>query len=61
LAAVAGRPARLPVPGFALRLALGELGAALVPGQRIAPRAALAGGYVFSHPELAPALEDLLA
>jgi uncharacterized protein (TIGR01777 family) len=61
LAAVAGRPARLPVPGFALRLALGELGAALVPGQRIAPRAALAGGYVFSQPELAPALEDLLA
>ena len=60
LAARAGRPSWLPVPGFALRLALGELGAALVPGQRIAPSVALAGGYVFSHPELAPALEDLL-
>lgn len=61
LAALAGRRARLPVPGFALRLALGELGEALVPGQRIAPSAALAGGYAFSHAELAPALGDLLA
>ena len=61
LAAQAGRPSWLPVPSLALRLALGELGPALVPGQRIMPRAALSGGYEFSQPTLEGALSDLLA
>jgi len=60
LARVLGRPALLPLPTFALRLALGEMGGALVPGQRMAPRAALAGGYTFLHPALEEALRALL-
>ena len=60
LGGVLGRPARLPVPNFVLRLVLGELGSALVPGQHIVPRAALEGGYVFRHPRLEAALGDLV-
>ncbi len=60
LGRVLGRPASLPVPEWALRLALGEAGAAIVPGQRIAPRAALAAGYDYRFPSLEAALVDLL-
>ena len=54
------RPALLPVPGFALRLALGEMGEALFPGQRVEPRAALDQGYRFGFAALSEALADLL-
>jgi NAD dependent epimerase/dehydratase family enzyme len=37
---------------WALRLALGELGDSMVPGQKIAPAAALAAGYAFETPTL---------
>ncbi len=60
LGRVLGRSARLPLPGVALRLALGERGPALVPGQFIEPRAALEMGYGFRHPRLEGALSDLL-
>ena len=56
-----GRPAVVPVPGFALDLMYGsEFGAVLRSGQRVAPRRALDLGYEFRHPELDEALEDLL-
>ena len=56
-----GRPAIVPVPGFALDLMYGsEFGAVLRSGQRVAPRRALDLGYEFRHPELDEALEDLL-
>ena len=41
-----------PVPLWALRLALGALGDSMVPGQKIAPAAALAAGYAFETPTL---------
>ncbi len=62
-AALAGalhRPAFLPSPGFAVRLALGEFGAAILRGQRVHPRRLLEAGYVFQHPHITPALEGLL-
>ena len=56
LGRVLGRPARLPVPEWLLQLALGEMAAVLAPGQKVAPRVALAAGYVFRHPALTSAL-----
>lgn len=60
LARTLARPALLPVPAFALRLALRELAGELLWSRRVVPRAALAAGYRFAHPELAPALAALL-
>jgi hypothetical protein len=53
---VLGRPAVLPTPAFALRLALGEMATMLLTGQRVLPAAALAAGYAFRHAELEGAL-----
>jgi len=50
------RPARFPVPAFALRAALGELAGELLGSRRVQPAAARAGGYSFAEPELATAL-----
>jgi hypothetical protein len=55
------RPALLPVPSVALRLALGELSAILLASQRVLPRAAERLGCSFRYPDLAGALADLCA
>jgi len=54
-----GRPSWLPVPGFALRLGLGEMSSMLTESQRAVPKAALESGYTFRFPTLASALADL--
>lgn len=55
-----GRPAVVPVPGFALDLMFGgEFAAVLKGGQRVAPRRAQDLGYEFRHPDLDEALRDL--
>lgn len=56
LARTLGRPAVIPAPGFALRLALGEFAGVLLGSIRAAPVAALAAGYRFRHPSLEEAL-----
>ena len=57
LARVLNRPAVMPVPAFALRLALGELAdTALLAGQRVMPAVATAAGYEFRYPGLEDAL-----
>lgn len=62
LGRVMGRPAIAVVPGFVLRLALGEMaGPLLLDGQRVAPAAATRAGFTFAHPQLEGALEDLLS
>ncbi len=61
LARAVRRPALVPVPGFALRLALGELAEELLGSRRVVPGKAEAGGFVFRHPELAEALDAELA
>jgi uncharacterized protein (TIGR01777 family) len=53
------RPSWLPVPGFALHMALGELATLMTTGQRIYPEKALSGGYVFHYKKLAPALQHI--
>ena len=50
-----------PVPGFMLKLLLGEFGQILLHSQRAVPAAALAWGYKFQFPELRAALADVLA
>jgi uncharacterized protein (TIGR01777 family) len=54
------RPSLVPVPGPALRLALGELAAVLLEGQRASPDRLLKLGYRFCFPALESALQDLL-
>jgi NAD dependent epimerase/dehydratase family enzyme len=54
------RPAILPMPGFALRLIVGEMAEVLLTGQRVLPQAALALGFRFRFPRLDAALADIL-
>ncbi len=49
-----------PVPGFMLRLMLGEMAEMLLGGTRISSEKIRKTGFVFSFPELDPALHDLL-
>jgi uncharacterized protein (TIGR01777 family) len=61
LAGLLSRPALLPVPAFALRLALGEMAdALLLSGCRVACRRLEETGYRFLHPEVRGALRHLL-
>jgi len=55
------RPALLPIPALALRVALGELADAVMPGQRVIPERGQAAGYCFRFPEIDSALEDCAA
>jgi hypothetical protein len=61
LARAVRRPALLPVPALAVRLALGELAGELLGSRRLLPARAEAAGYAFAHPELAGALARELA
>jgi uncharacterized protein (TIGR01777 family) len=54
------RPAFLPMPKTALRLALGEMSEIVTASQRVLPREAERTGYTFKHPELAGALAAAL-
>ena len=55
-----GRPAVLPVPGFALGLLYGEMAEIVTTGQRVIPSVLQSLGYEFRHPEVAAALRDVL-
>jgi hypothetical protein len=54
------RPTFLAAPGFAIRLALGELSSVVLEGCRMMPGVLLENGFSFRFPELQPALEDIL-
>jgi uncharacterized protein len=53
------RPSFLPVPGFVLKTALGELAEMLLTGQRVLPEKILKSGYNFKHPDLEGALKAI--
>lgn len=56
------RPTVLPAPGFALKLALGEMAEPLLlDGARVRPRRLIEAGFYFETPELPMALDALLA
>lgn len=60
LGRVMGRPSWLSVPGFAVKLALGEMGTLLTTGQRVMPMVALSSGFPFVYPDLESALRAIL-
>lgn len=60
LAKALRRPAVLPVPGFALKLALGGFAGVLLAGQRTQASALERSGYRFRFPRLEDALRDLV-
>ncbi|WP_432541085.1 TIGR01777 family oxidoreductase [Kineococcus sp. SYSU DK002] len=60
LGAALHRPAVLPVPAAALRLALGEFAAQPLGSQRVVPRVLLEAGFGFRHPDV-PAVTAWLA
>ena len=55
------RPAFLPTPRFALRLAVGEFGDTLFHSQRVLPEKAKRNGFEFKYPTLPEALAASLA
>ncbi|HNR30910.1 MAG TPA: TIGR01777 family oxidoreductase [Candidatus Hydrogenedentes bacterium] len=62
LGKVMRRPTLLPMPAFAVRLALGEMGIALLlTSTRATPKRLLDSDFVFRHPHIEGALRALLA
>jgi uncharacterized protein len=61
LAEALHRPAVLPIPAFAARLAFGELAEeGLLASARVAPQKLIQSGFVFQFPELRQALKSLM-
>ena len=55
------RPIWLNVPGFVVRLALGEMAdEMLLSGQKVWPKRLLDAGFEFKHPDLKKALSDII-
>lgn len=61
LGRVLGSPSWLPAPGFALRIALGEVADVVLQGQRVLPKAAQAAGFEFRFSDVEEAFADLYA
>lgn len=55
------RPHWLPVPSFALKLALGDKSQLVLEGQRVMPDKLLTHGFKFTHPDLHDALKNIYA
>jgi uncharacterized protein (TIGR01777 family) len=60
LGAALGRWTIFPMPGFMLRLVVGEFATVLLSSQRVIPRAASHAGYAFAHPDLLEALQSAI-
>jgi hypothetical protein len=55
------RPAILPIPVFALKLAFGEMSEVLLASQRVLPTVAKSAGFRFQYPDLQGALANVIA
>ena len=55
-----GRPSFVPVPGFALKLAVGEMAPYLLQGRRVVPKRLRELGFTWKHPELEGAIRASL-
>lgn len=55
------RPKWFPVPGFALRLFLGEMSMLVLDGQKVLPEHLLATGYKFHFEHIKDAIKDVLS
>ena len=56
-----GRPAFLPVPGFAVKVLYGEMATIVTDGPRVVPKKLEDLGYEFRHTDLDAALRDATA
>jgi uncharacterized protein (TIGR01777 family) len=61
LGAALGRPAVLPVPGFAIQLLYGDMAQLVTGGQRAIPARLQELDYPFAHTDVLSALRDVLA
>ncbi len=61
LAKVLHRPYWLPLPGFLLKLVLGEMSTLILDGQRVIPKKLVEAGFTFNFPELEDAVRDLFS
>jgi hypothetical protein len=57
---VIGRPSWLRVPGFVLKIVLGEMADMLLNGQRVIPKKILDAGFEFQFPILKEAIKDII-
>ncbi len=55
------RPAIFPVPGFVLKVALGEVADVLLTGQHVLPARALDAGFTFRFTDVNAALRDIVS
>jgi uncharacterized protein (TIGR01777 family) len=53
------RPSWLPVPGFAVKAAVGEFAEYVLKGRRVVPKRLRELGFTFKYPRLADALADV--
>lgn len=60
LGSVMGRPAFVPTPAAALKVALGEMSVLLLDGQRAQADKLQQAGYTFKFPDAEAALQDIL-
>jgi len=56
-----GRPAKMAVPAFVLKVMMGELGNVLLSSQRALPVNLLAAGFEFGFPQIDMALANLIS
>lgn len=54
------KPHWLPVPGFAMKVMLGDMSMLVLKGQKVLPEKLLEHGFTFRYPELEDALGNLL-
>ena len=60
LARALHRPALLPVPGFALKIALGGFSTEILGSKKVLPQALLESGFTFDYPHITSALDELV-
>jgi uncharacterized protein (TIGR01777 family) len=60
LGRILGRPSLVPLPGIAMRIALGEVSSVVLEGQRVIPKRLLDMGFEFRFPDTESSLRDLL-
>jgi len=56
-----GLPAVMPVPGFMLKILLGEMSNIILSSAAVAPEKLIQSGFIFQYPTLKPCLQNLLA
>ncbi|WP_175987947.1 TIGR01777 family oxidoreductase [Bacillus sp. Marseille-Q1617] len=59
LSSVLGRPHWMPVPPFALKIAMGEMSQLVLEGQKVLPSVLSENGFQFEYPELESALVNI--